>query len=159
MQIGADAQHLEPLAEGIGDGLAAVVRDDDAADVQADAAEGVDQAQGVVLVGDAEVAAALRALDIIRGDGDDDLRLVLHLEQHLHLAVRLEAGEHARGVVVVEQLAAEFQIQLAAEFADAVPDVLGLELHIFLIVKADPVHLSGLLIPALPAVLVFIPRI
>ena len=38
------------------------------------------------------------------------------------------------------ELAAEFQIQLAAELGNPVPDVLGLKLHIFLIVETDPGH-------------------
>ena len=114
--------------------------DDDAADIQPDAAEGVDQAERIVLIGDAEVAAALRALDIVGRDGDDDFGLVLHFQKHAHLAVRLEAGQHAGGVVIVKELAAEFQIQLAAEFGDPVPDVLGLQLYVFVVVKADSVH-------------------
>ena len=122
--VDLDAEGFEPVLELVGDGLAAVVCEDDTADVEADAAECVDQAEGVVVVGDAEVAAALAALDVVGGDGDDDLGLVLHFEQHFHLAVGREAGEDAGGVVIVEELAAEFEIQLAAEFADAVADVL-----------------------------------
>jgi len=34
----------------------------------------------------------------------------------LQLAVRLKARQYPAGVVVVKQLAAEFQVQLAAEF-------------------------------------------
>ena len=92
------------------------------------------------VVGDAEVAAALAALDVVGGDGDDDLGLVLHFEQHSDLAVGREAGEDAGGVVIVEELAAEFEIQLAAEFADAVADVLRLQLEVLVVVKAYPVH-------------------
>ena len=57
--VHADAERLEPALELLGRGLAAVVRDDDAADVQPAALERVDQAQGVVVIGDAEIAAAL----------------------------------------------------------------------------------------------------
>ena len=124
--VHADAERLEPALELFRRGLAAVVRDDDAADVQPAALECVDQAQGVVVVGDAEVAAALVALDIIRRDGDDDLRLVAHLHEHAHLAVGGEARQHARCVVVVKEFAAELQIQLAAEERDALADVFGL---------------------------------
>ena len=49
----------------------------------------------------AEIAAALVALDIIRRDGDDDLRLVAHLHEHAHLAVGGEARQHARRVIIV----------------------------------------------------------
>ena len=70
-------------------------------------------------------------------DGNDDLRLLLELQQHLHLAVRLEAGQDARGVIVVKKLAAEFQIELAAEMRDALQDPFGLQLQILLIVKSN----------------------
>ena len=40
-------------------------------------------------------------------------------------------------MVVVEELAPEFQVELAAELADPLPDVLGLELEILLVVEAD----------------------
>ena len=139
MLIGADAQGLQPLDELIRQGLAPVVGQDHAADHEADAPEGVDEAQGVLIVGDAQVAPALGALDIVRRDGDDDLRLVLHLQQHLHLAVRLEAGENTGSMVVVKKLAAKFQIKLA-ELGDPVPDILGLELHVFRVVKAESGH-------------------
>ncbi len=142
MPIGADAERLEPLHELVGDRLAAIVGHDDAADVQPDAAERVDQTQRVVLIGDAEITAALRTLDVVGTDRDDDLGDVLHLQQHAHLAVRLEAGEHARGVKVVKELAAEFQIQLAAEVGDPVADVLRLELNVLVVVESLFEHVS-----------------
>ena len=137
-----DAQGLQALDELVRNGLAPVVGDDHAADVKPDAPERVDQAQGVVVIGDAQVAPALAALNVVSGNGDDDLRLVLHLQQHLHLAVRRKARQHPGGVEIIKELAAEFQVQLAAELGDAVADILGLELHIFFVVKTKPVHLS-----------------
>ncbi len=53
------------------------------------------------------------------------ISIVAQLLEHTDLAVGLKAGQHAR-VVVVEELAAEFQIQLAAEQRDALADVFGL---------------------------------
>ena len=52
-------------------------------------------------------------------DGDDDFHIVHQTFQHAELGVRLKAGQHARGVVVVEELASEFQIEFAAELRDA----------------------------------------
>ena len=49
-------------------------------------------------------------------------------------------GQHPGGVVVVEQLAAELQIQLAAELGDALFDLLGLGGEVLLIVKTDGRH-------------------
>ena len=137
--VGADAQSLQPLDELVRQHLAPVVGEDHAPDIKADVPEGVDEAQGVLIIGDAQIAPALGALDIVRRDGDDDLRLVLHLQQHLHLAVRLETRQDPGGVIVVKKLAAELQIKLA-EMPDPLPDLLGLELHILVIVKADAEH-------------------
>lgn len=40
-------------------------------------------------------------------------------------------------MVVIEQLAAKFQIQLVAELCNSVPDMLGLQLQIFFVIKSD----------------------
>ena len=138
----ADAERLEPVLEFLRRRLTAVVRDDDAADIQSAALKGVDQAQRVVVIGDAEVAAALAALDVVGRDGDDDLRLVAHLHKHAHLAVGGKARQHARRVVVVKELAAELQIQLAAELTDALADLFRLHPEVFIVVKADRLHRS-----------------
>ena len=141
LHIDAHVHGLQALAEDVGGLLAAVVRDADAAHVEADGAEGVYEPEGVLVVGDAEVPAALAALHVVGRDDYHYLRLVLHLEEHAHLAVRLEARQHARGVVVVEELAAELQVELPAEAADALAYLLRLEADVFLVVKAYPVHI------------------
>ena len=142
--VDAYAKVLQLMLEELRRVLAAVLGDDDTADIEPDGAERVNQAHDVHVVGDAEVAAALVELDMLGADGDDDLRLIFYLQQHFHLAVRLEAGEHARGVVVVEELAAELQIELAAELVDALENFLRLQLKIFLIVKSDLCHILPL---------------
>ena len=134
------AQCLQLALEQVGRVLPGVLRDDDAADVQPDGAEGIDQPHHVQIVGDAEIAPALVHLDVGRVDGDDDLRLVLELQQHLHLAVRQEARQHARGVIIVKQLAAEFQIELAAEGVHALEDPLRLQTQILFKIKSDFCH-------------------
>ena len=75
---------------------------------------------------------------------DDDLHLVAEGPEHLHLAVGLEAGQDPGRVIVVEELAAEFQIELAAEGVDPLADVLGLEPHVLVVVKTDPLHVPYL---------------
>ena len=100
-------------------------------------AEDIQQAQDVFVIGDAQIAAHLVLLDIVSVDGDDDLNVLGHLLQHTDLAVGLKARQHARGMVVVEQLAAEFQIQLAAELADPLADMLSLQSQVFIVVETD----------------------
>ena len=142
MAVDLHAEGLQPLLEKLRRRLAAVVGYDNAADVQADAAERVDKAQGVLIVCNAQIAAALVALDVVGGDGDDDLGVVLHLKEHLYLAVGLKAGQHAGRVIIVEELAAELQIQLAAELGYPVADIARLFAHIFGIVKSYRFHVS-----------------
>ena len=136
----AHAQRVEPLDESVRRALAGVLRDAHAADIQPQRTERVNQAQAVVIVGDAEVAAHLVFFNVVCTDRDDDLRIVAQLLEHADLAVGLEAGQHARSVKIVKQLAAEFKIQLAAELADALADVRGLHGKVFIVVKTDRSH-------------------
>ena len=140
MPVDCYAQRFQPLLKSVGHGLTPVVGDDHAAHEKPDAPKSVDKAQRVVVVGDAQIAPALGALYVVGGDGDDDLGHILHFQQHTYLAVRMKARQHTGGVKVVEQLSAEFQIQLAAEFVYAIPYVLGLQLNVLLVVKAQCVH-------------------
>ena len=100
---------------------------------------GDDDERNVTLT-DAEVAAHLVLFNVVRVDRDDDLCVVAQLLKHADLAVRLEAGQHARSVKVIEELAAELQVQLAAELADALADVRGLHGKVFVVIKTDLSH-------------------
>lgn len=106
------------------------------ADEEAAGTEHVDESQYVLVVGDTEVAAGLAFFDMVGVDGDDDFHIVHQTFQHAELGVRLKAGQHARGVVVVEELASEFQIEFAAELRDALSDVGGLQLDVFFVVES-----------------------
>src|SRR5699024_9502202 len=132
----ADAQGLELLLKGNDLRLGGVHGDADAAHKQAHPLEGVDKAQHVHVVGDAVVAPLFVAADVLGGDGGDDLRLVLQLEQHVQLEVGLKAGQHPGSMVIVKQLAAEFHVQLVVELSNALPDVRRLHDQIFVVVKS-----------------------
>ena len=136
MAEGADAQTVQPLFKGLHLGGGGVLGHAHAAHIQPHLLKSVDEAQHVQIVGNAVVAAHLAADDILSTDDDDDLGLLLELQQHLQLGVRLKAGQHAGGVVIVEQLAAEFQIQLIVKLLDALADMLRLHRKIFVVVKS-----------------------
>ena len=74
--VDGHAEILQLAREQVGGVLPMILRDDNAAHIQPDGAEGVDQAHDVQIVGDAEVAAALVLLDVRGVDGDDDLGVV-----------------------------------------------------------------------------------
>ena len=140
MAVDLQAHRGHALFKHDGRGLLRVLGQDDRADIQAETAEHVDQAHDVRVIGDAQIAAAFVLFDVVGADSDDDLRLLLELKEHLDLVVRLKARQHARSVVVVKELAAEFQIELAAELFDPLTDVLRLQPDVLLAVKTDCPH-------------------
>ena len=116
------------------------LRHDDVLDKEAAAAEDVDEAQNVVLVQDAQIRTDLLALDVLGVNADEDLDVVLDALQHRNLVVRGETGQDAGSVHIVEEFAAHLQVELAANLFAAGVDVFGLELDVFLAVKADSVR-------------------
>ena len=79
------AEALEPLLEHDRRVLLGKVGDAYAANVQAEIAEGVDQAEAVHVVGDAQIPAALVFLDIVGADHDHDLGVAAQLVEHADL--------------------------------------------------------------------------
>ena len=141
--VDAEAQVLGLPLEGVGGRLPVVLGDDQAAHADAAVGEGVHQPQDLLVVSDADVLADLVLDDVLGVDDDDGLRLTAELHQHADLAVRHEPGQDPGRVVVVEQLAAELEIQLAAEPLDALPDMLGLGLEVLVVVESAS-HLTHL---------------
>ena len=133
----ADPQRRQPVDEGIRRRLAGVLGDDHGAHIEPQPPEHVDEPQHVLIVADAQITTGLVLFDVSGTDGDDDLHVVPDGLQHPDLTVRLEARQHTGGVVVIKELAAELQIQLAAELAHALADVLGLQGQILFVVKSD----------------------
>ena len=110
--------------------------------VQPLAAEDINQAQNVSVIGNAKIRAQFILYDILRVDDDDDFRFVLKLLEHDDLIVRGKAWQYARSVEIVEQLAAKFQVQLIAEALNALQDFAGLHFKILLRVESDFFHMS-----------------
>ena len=142
MIVDLDAHAFQTLAVGIGAGLAVVMGDDHRTHHEAAAHELVAQAKDIHVIGDAEIAADLVLFNVNGTDDDDDLAVVYELREHLELVVRLEARQHAAGVVIVEKLASELHVELVAELGDAFLDMFGLDLEIFL--RVEPVFHNGI---------------
>ena len=111
------------------------------AHVKAVAAEGVNQAEHVLIVGNAQVAADLILLDIACVDGDNDFGLVLDLFQHADFTVGCEARQHAGCVMVIEQFSAKFQVKLSAKLRNAFRNLFGLGLQVRFVIKTNFEHL------------------
>ena len=137
MMIGPHALGIQPLLKGDGGRLPRPAREDNGTDIQPDAAEGINQAQGILVIGDAQIAADFAGLDIVGIDCNKDLFFIFHFQQHLHLAVRLEPRQDTAGVIIIEKLAAQFQIKLATELIDPLHNAFGLHFGVFVVIKAD----------------------
>ena len=123
VDIRLDAHALQTVAELVGGTLTVVVGDDDGAHHEVAAHKLVAQTEHVLVVGDAQIGTHLVLLNIVGTHHDDNLQLVAQLSEHPQLRVGLETGEHTRGVMVVEELAAQLQIELAVELGDALADM------------------------------------
>ena len=141
--------HVDLESEGLGHGLelvrgglSGVLGDDQAADLYPPVEEGVHQPEDLQIVSYADVLADLVLDDVVGVYDDDGLGIVAQLHEHPDLAVRVEPGEYAGCVVVVEELASELEIKLASELRYAFPDVLRLGLQVEVVVKT---HFHGIL--------------
>ena len=140
VMVHLQAQALQTGLECLRLGLLIVAGQHHAGNIQTEAPENVDQTDHIPVIGDAQVAADLVLLNIGSVDGNDHLHLILQLQQHPQLGIRLEAGQNSGCVIIVIKLAAELQIQLAAELGQAVTDMGGLHLQILIIVKSQFCH-------------------
>ena len=135
VQLGGNAERVQAIAEHIGGGLAGVLGDDHGRDGKAVAAEQVDQAQHILVIGNAKVTTSLVFLDMVCIDCDDDLDIIGNTLEHAKLAVRFKTRQHTARVIVVKQLAAKLQIELAAKLRDALLNVSSLQLDILRVVE------------------------
>ena len=142
MPVGTDTQALEPALKSHRGTLTGIAGQHHTAHIQSILTESVDQAHDLKIVGDTQIAAALVLLNVVGVDCDDDFRLFLELDQHTHLAVWQEAGQHTGSMEIIEQLAAEFKVQLAAEIVHTFFDPGGLQRQIFFIVKSNSFHID-----------------
>ena len=90
----------------------------------------------IFIVGDAEVGTHLVFLNVVSTDHNHDLDAVAKLSEHTEFRVWLEARQHARGVVIIEELASQLHIKLAVELRNALTNVLRLYLEVFLVVES-----------------------
>ena len=133
--IDGNAHVLQALAIGLCTGLSVEVGDYHGIHAQVPGHEFVPQTEHVHVVGDAQVAPYLVFLYVYGADDDNNLQVFLELEEHLHLAVRMESRKDTAGVIVVKQLSAKLHVQFIAELGDALLDVLRLNLKILFVVE------------------------
>ena len=135
VQLGGNTERVQAVAEHIGSRLAGVLGDDHSRDSKAVAAEQVNQAQHILVIGNAEVTTSLVFLDVVCVDRDDNLDIVGDALEHAELAVRFKTRQHAARMIVIEQLTAKLQIELATKLRDALLNVSSLQLDILRVVE------------------------
>ena len=140
MKVNRQSEIFQLLFESCRGILPLIMGDHHTADKETAIAKSINEAQCIQIVSNAEITAVLIALNIVGADGDDDLRFILHAHQHTHFGIRLETGQHPAGMVIIEELAAEFKIKLSAEASDPFPDLFGLFIKIFIVIKPDFLH-------------------
>ena len=135
MTVDLDAEGLELLLISDCALLPVEAGEHDGAHIETVATEGIDETQHVHIVGDAEIPADLVLLDVAGIDDDHDLRVILQLTQHADLTIRLKARKHTGCMVIIEQLAAELEIELAAKLRNTLTDMLRLHLEVLIIIE------------------------
>ena len=124
------------MAELVCRALTIIVSDNHRTHVEPTVHELIAQTQHIFVVSNAKVSTHLFLLDVFSANHNHNLKTVTQLLEHAQLAVRLKAWKHTRSMVVVKQLAAQLQIQLAIKLSNALTDVLRLNLEVFLVVKS-----------------------
>jgi len=136
MGIDADPAAFQLVLELVGGGLVVVACDDHGGDIDFPVVQVVDQFHGVGIVGDSEIGAHFLAFDIAGVDAQDNFRLILELMEHAHFYVGVITWEDARGVVIEEEFAPEFEIEFVVAI-DSLQDGGSLFTEVKIVIKAD----------------------
>ena len=142
MNVGHYAQTLKTLAESIGTGLTVIVGNHHRSDQKATGLELLTQTQHIHIVGNTQITAYLVLFNIQCTDYDNNLGTVTELHKHTQLTVRLETGQNAAGVMVIEEFSSELEVKFVTELSYALLDVFGLYPKILFVVKS--VYHNGL---------------
>ena len=102
MIVDLDALAFESFAVCVSAGLTVVVCYDYTTYIKSDIFKFFLQTKHVLVVCDAEVSSNLVLFDVACTDHHDNLSLVLQLEKHLQLAVRLETRQYAACMIVIK---------------------------------------------------------
>ena len=116
-----------------------------AVDFQAVLSEHVDEPENLQVICDAEIGPGLVGCYVPGVDTYYDFRLILHLLKELYLGVLVKPRENSHGMLVLNQLAAEFQIQsLSPAAVYPLQDILRLFFNVLLCTETC-FHLSSII--------------
>ena len=127
---------LQLVLEDKGCRLLVEPRDHNPQNIDPPCPEVIDQFQGIGVIGDAEIGPDLLSFDIPRIDTQKNVCLVFELPDETHLDVGVIPWQKTCGVVIIEELPSELEVQLV-EAVDPLEDFRGLFFDILLIVKSS----------------------
>ena len=130
-----NARILDCLGERPRGRMAVKTRNGNAANGDAELPHRIDEIERLLLVRRPVIGAALLLLDIARINAKNELRLIAKTLKKPELNIGIISGKTARGVVIVHQLAAEFEIELAI-LRGALTNLLRLLADVFVVVKS-----------------------
>ena len=124
VEVRLDTLALQAMTELISSMLSVVVGNHYRAYEEVATHELITQTKHILVVGDAQVSTYLVLLDILSADHNENLDAVAQLTKHAELGVGLETRQHARCMVIIEQLTTQLHIQFSVELGDALADML-----------------------------------
>lgn len=134
MEIGGDLVIFEALSKILSFFLAVKESNDDRTNIKTFSTEEFDKTDDFSFVGNEVVGADFGVLDGARVDAENDFGLVFEFLKKLDFEVGGEAGQSTGGVLIVDELATEFEVELVKHF-DAFLDFLFLDFEILFGIK------------------------
>ena len=137
MTVNLDSEVLKTGDKFVSGGLLGVLGKNYTANVDADIIKRVDKSEGIKIIGYSKIAA-----NLILNHGNsrhdyNNLCIILEVKQHFYFTIGLESGKYSRCVIIIEKLAAEFEIELSAKARDSFKYLLRLQLYIFVVIKSN----------------------
>ena len=117
--------------------LVFIACNDDACDFDPPLTEIINKFQRVAVIRDSKIGTHFLSLDVTRVDAEHHLRFIAQLLQQTDLYIGIEAGKNSGGVIIIDQLAAEFEIQLVFKSRHTFKDGRGLFGKIRFVVEAN----------------------
>ena len=136
MTIGLYIITFKTLLKGYGSRLTVIMCDNYRTDHKPTILEFSAKTEHVLVISDSEISAFFIFLYIGCTNDDNNLDAIAYFLKHAQLAVGLKSRKHTAGVMIVEELSSQFEVQLAIELGDSLFDMFRLNGLILLVVKS-----------------------
>ena len=128
------------MTKGVCSRLPGILGNDHGAHKEVQIIEFIHESKDLLVIGNAQIAPSLGVLDVIGVDSDDDFYLVPQFVQELDFIVWFVAWQDSGSVEVFQHLAAKFHIELAIKLADALQNMVPLQVQVLFRIKSNVFH-------------------